>query len=295
MDRNLDNESTTSSISRRSFITKGSLGVAAVAAGGGLLLAGCGSANSSGAPAASTSGHSLLDQIIASKKIRIGLLVANPPYGTYDSNNNPIGYDMDITNMVAKDLGATPVLTVLPDSATRITALVSGRIDLVVAAFTMTAARSEAVAFTIPYGPDTQVLLGRKSDTSLHTYLDYDGKKIAITAGSTQEILAQLNPKVNVTRFPDDATGYQAFVTGQVDGWVGQGETVAHYVSLAPTEYESKGLVTQGYLCLGTQRGDLEWLRWLNDCLYYHGGQGQIAALYKKWFEIDMPRILPNY
>ena len=206
--------------SRRSLLKKGAIGAVAVS-GAGLLVAACGStSNASGAPGAGT--QSTLDKVLSSKKVRGGFLVGQAPYGAYDANNNVVGFDRDVADLLAKDLGATLDVNVLPDAATRITALVSGKVDFVIASFTMTAVRSESIAFTTPYGPDQVALLGRKSDTNLHTYLDYSGKKVAIAAGTVQEGLAQMNPQINIVRYPDDNTGLQAFRSGQVDAWTGE-------------------------------------------------------------------------
>ena len=46
-----------------------------------------------------------LDEIISSGTIRIATGTDFPPYDTVDKNMDPAGYDTDIANMIANDLG----------------------------------------------------------------------------------------------------------------------------------------------------------------------------------------------
>src|SRR4029077_1664424 len=82
---------------------------------------------SSGGQAANGAGT--LDHIIQSKQVRVGVVNDNPPYSFVDSSGNLVGYDIDIINAIAHDVGATPNL-VRVDAPGRISGLQTGQLDM---------------------------------------------------------------------------------------------------------------------------------------------------------------------
>src|SRR4029077_9181933 len=74
-------------------------------------------------------GAGALDHIIQPKQIRVGVVTDNPPYSFVDSSGNLVGYDIDIINAIAHDVGATPNL-VRVDAPGRISGLQTGQLDM---------------------------------------------------------------------------------------------------------------------------------------------------------------------
>ncbi len=91
-----------------------------------------------------------LDDIIASGTLRCAVVLDFPPMGSRDANNNPIGFDVDYCNDLAKALGVTAeiVETTFPE---RIPTLMSGQVDVAVASTSDTLERAKTVGFSIPY------------------------------------------------------------------------------------------------------------------------------------------------
>ncbi len=73
-----------------------------------------------------------LDDVIASGTLRCAVVLDFPPMGSRDENNNPIGFDVDYCNDLAKALGVTAEIVETPFPE-RIPALMSGRVDVGVA------------------------------------------------------------------------------------------------------------------------------------------------------------------
>ena len=93
------------------------------------------------------------DEIIKRGKVVIAIDTTVPPYGMMDSSNQPTGIDVEVANLIGKNL-KVPVEFVTVNSPGRIPALLSNRVDMVVAIFSITAERALQVAFSIPYaGP----------------------------------------------------------------------------------------------------------------------------------------------
>lgn len=123
-----------------------------------------------------------LDDIMASGTLRCAVTLDFPPMGSRDKDNNPIGFDVDTCNDLAKALGvkAEIVDTPFPD---RIPALVSGRADVGVASTSDTLERARTVGFSIPYFAFTFSVLTREG-TGIQSYESMKGKKVGSTAGS---------------------------------------------------------------------------------------------------------------
>ncbi|MDD7169741.1 MAG: transporter substrate-binding domain-containing protein, partial [Faecalibacterium sp.] len=141
-----------SKISRRSFL----LGLGAVSAAAALTACG-GSSSASTATAASgsaASGSSVvyrtLDQIKESGTINIGVFSDKNPFGYVDENGEYQGYDVYFARRLGEDLGVE-INFVSTEAANRIEYLQTGKVDVILANFTVTPERAEEVDFALPY------------------------------------------------------------------------------------------------------------------------------------------------
>lgn len=96
-----------------------------------------------------------LDDIIESGKLRCAVTLDFPPMGSRDAQNNPVGFDVDYCNDLAKalDVKAEIVETPFPD---RIPALVSGRADVIVASTSDTLERAKTIGMSVPTSPSSR-------------------------------------------------------------------------------------------------------------------------------------------
>src|SRR5471032_1209223 len=123
-----------------------------------------------------------LDDIIDSGKLRCAVTLDFPPMGLRDEKNNPVGFDVDYCNDLAKVLGVTAeiVETPFPD---RIPALVSNRADIIVASTSDTLERAKTVAMTIPYFVFSVQVMTHEG-TNINKFEDLKGHTLAATTGS---------------------------------------------------------------------------------------------------------------
>src|SRR5262245_8384211 len=125
-----DDESTSRSrvsrISRRSLLGAGALTLT------GAALAACqtgGSAADTGSAAGSST--SLLKKVQDRGTLNISTSLLYPPEFYKDSSGNPAGYDIDVLNLVAKDLNVKLNIIDVPDNAASIANVQSGRADVI--------------------------------------------------------------------------------------------------------------------------------------------------------------------
>ncbi len=161
------------------------------------------------------------DEIIKRGKVVIAVDTTVPPYGMIDANNQPAGIDIEVANLIGKNL-KVPVEFVTVNSPGRIPALLSNRVDMVVAIFSITAERALQVAFSIPYAGQSAVLIAPKA-TSIKGPDDLKGLKVGVTRGALEDgALTQMNPAgMNLLRFDDGPSVTQALLSGQIDAMGG--------------------------------------------------------------------------
>jgi polar amino acid transport system substrate-binding protein len=92
-----------------------------------------------------------LDDIKRAGVLRVATFDSNPPFGFVDpATNHIVGLDVDYAKALADKLGVK--LELQPTNpANRIPFLTSGKVDLVLANFTITDERAKQVDFSIPY------------------------------------------------------------------------------------------------------------------------------------------------
>ena len=91
-----------------------------------------------------------LEEIAAREMVRIGVSLGGAPMGFYNWRNEPSGYDVDMAVRFAEKLGVRAEFTNVFGDA-RVSMLVSGQLDVVIANMTATATRAKSVDFSIPY------------------------------------------------------------------------------------------------------------------------------------------------
>ena len=88
--------------------------------------------------------ESALDTIIQRGTINVGVGLGTPPYGLMDSSMQPDGYDVSVAKLIARDLGVKANI-VDTTAANRIPNLTSGKLDIVIYSFSITAERAKAI------------------------------------------------------------------------------------------------------------------------------------------------------
>jgi polar amino acid transport system substrate-binding protein len=189
-------------------------------------LTGCGQSTSSdttaanGATAGTDAGsdaiYRTLDEIKASGKIVIGVFSDKNPFGYVDENGEYQGYDIYFAERLAKDLGVE-VEYVPTEAASRVEYLEAGKVDVVLANFTVTEERAQSVDFALPY---MKVALGVVSpDGALITSADdLNGKTLIVAKGTTAETYFTENyPDVKLLKFDQYTEAYNALLDGRGD------------------------------------------------------------------------------
>ncbi len=183
-----------------------------------LALTGCLGDDRASAPIGGV--EDVLARVTAAKTVRVGVLANNPPF-SYQVGGNWTGFDIDIAQGVAHELGIENIVYVPVTLDQRGPSIVNGTVDMVVASMTITRYResksSNKVDFSIPYFQDGQALLV-KAASPIKSYLDLNGKKVGAVKGSTASFyMTQINPDAEVVKYADNAALGKALDAGEID------------------------------------------------------------------------------
>lgn len=229
---------------------------------------------------ASVASFRTVEEIKASGKVVIGVFSDKAPFGYVDEYGKYQGYDVYFAERIAKDLGVA-VEYVSTDPASRVEYVATGKVDIILANFTVTEDRARQVDFALPY---MKVMLGVVSpENALITSVDQlVDKNLIVVKGTTAETyFAKNHPEVKLQKYDEYADAYNALIDGRGDAF-----------STDNTEVLAWALVNPGYavgidalgnmdtIAPAVQKGNTSLLEWLNQEIQTLGQENFFHAAY---------------
>ena len=236
-------------------------------------------------PANAQKTTSTIEQLKQAGKVRIGVFSDKPPFGYVDAQGKSQGFDVEIAKAITKDLlgDENKAEFVLVEAANRAEYLVSNKVDIILANFTVTPARKEVVDFANPY---MKVALGVVSkDGGVITDIEQlKGKTLLLNKGTTADAYFTKNyPDIKTLKFEQNTETFEALRDGR-------GDALAHDNALLFAWAKENPGFTVGIKNLGDQdtiapavkKGDTELLNWLNAEIQKLGKEGVLKQAYDK-------------
>lgn len=223
-----------------------------------------------------------VEEIKESGKIVIGVFSDKKPFGYVDSNGDYQGYDVYFGNRIAKDLGVE-VEYVPVEAASRVEYLVSNKVDIILANFTVTEERKEKVDFTLPY---MKVALGVVSlESQLITDVEQlNGKTLIVSKGTTAETYFTENyPDVNLLKFDQYSEAYNALLDGRGDALsTDNTEVLAWALENEGFKVGIESLGNVDTIAAAVQKGNQDLLDWINHEIVELGKEDFFHAAYEE-------------
>ncbi len=228
-----------------------------------LTVTACGSKKDT---AKNKSGYRTVEEIKESGVINIGVFSDKNPFGYVDENGEYAGYDVYFANRIGEDLGVK-VNFISTEAANRIEYLQTGKVDIILANFTVTQERKEEVDFALPY---MNVSLGVVSPSNaVIDNLDNLGKndQIIVISGTTAETYLTKNyPNIKLQKYDSYAGAKTAFENGNGVAWANDNTEVIAF-SLENEGY-TVGIPSLGdndTIAPAVTKGNESLLNWLNE------------------------------
>lgn len=231
-----------------------------------LLAVGCTKKSGENDKLDTTSSFRTLDEIKSSGVVNIGVFSDKSPFGYVDENGEYQGYDVYFANRIGKDLGVK-INYVSTEAANRIEYLQTGKVDIILANFTVTPERSEEVDFALPY---MNVALGVVSPESAPiTSLDQIGEdeEVIVISGTTAETYLEKNyPNIKLQKYDAYAEAKTAFENGNAVAWANDNtEVIAFSIENPGYTVGIPSLGSQDTIAPAVTKGNTTLLNWLND------------------------------
>ena len=207
-----------------------------------------------------------LDEIRASGTINIGVFSDKNPFGYVDENGEYQGYDVYFAKRIGEDLGLT-VNYVSTEAANRVEYLETGKVDIILANFTVTAERAEKVDFALPYmnvalgvvSPDSRVI---KDLSEIK-----EGDQVIVISGTTAEdYLIKNNPEITLQKYDTYANAKNALENGNAVAWANDNtEVIAYALENPGYTVGIPSLGSQDTIAPAVSKGNETLLNWIND------------------------------
>lgn len=228
-----------------------------------------------------TASFRTLDEIKESGKIVIGVFSDKAPFGYVDENGKYQGYDVYFAERIAKDLGVE-VEYVSTDPASRVEYAATGKVDIILANFTVTEERAKQVDFALPY---MKVKLGVVSpDNALITDVtQLSGKQLIVVKGTTAETYFEKNyPDVTLQKYDEYADAYNALLDGRGDAFsTDNTEVLAWAIQNPGFTVGIDALGNADTIAPAVHKGNDTLLNWLNDEIQALGEENFFHADYE--------------
>ena len=207
-----------------------------------------------------------LDEIKSSGTIRIGVFSDKNPFGYVDEYGEYQGYDVFFARRIGEDLGVT-VEFVSTEAANRVEYLETGKVDIILANFTVTPERAEKVDFALPYmnvalgvvSPDSRII----SDLSELTAED---QVIVISGTTAEDYLIKNNPEIKLQKYDTYANAKNALENGNAAAWANDNtEVIAYALQNEGYTVGIPSLGSQDTIAPAVTKGNETLLNWIND------------------------------
>ena len=204
-------------------------------------------------------------EIKKSGELIIGVFSDKAPFGYIDKNGNYRGYDIYFAERLAKDLGVKPKYISL-EPANRTEYAKTGKVDIILANFTVTKERAEQVDFALPY---MKVAIGVVSpkNQNITSVEQLKGKKLIVAKGTTAETyFTENHPEIELLKFDQYSETYNALLDKRGDAFSTDNTEVLAWAMKNP-EYKV-GITHLGkdeVIAPAVQKGNKELLDYINN------------------------------
>ncbi|GHF53750.1 polar amino acid transport system substrate-binding protein [Deinococcus metalli] len=216
--------------------------------------------------------------------LNVGANVGNVPWEFQDASGATVGFEIELVNQIAKNLGKSVNVVNTPFNGL-FAAVQSGRIDLAISSITITKKRLETVAFAQPYY-DSDQSLTVKAGSPLKSMADFKGKTVGVDTGSTGAMWATTHLAeygYTIREYVGLNAAMLDLKNGRIDGYISDIPALQYYAKTTGGVAVIQRLKTgEQYSIMFAKNNDLA--KQFNAQIDMMKRSGYLAALHKKWF-----------
>lgn len=232
----------------------------------------------------------VLEKKVEKNTFVVGLDDSFPPMGFRDSNNQIIGFDVDLAREVAKRLNLELVLQPI-DWNSKELELENNNIDCIWNGLSYSPARAEAMQLSKPYLANRMIIIV-KANSDIVNKNNLEGKNVAVQSGSTALQALENDPissKVKKVEYENNVLALSDLKIGRADAVI-MDEIVARYqISQEKNEYRLlDDALSQEVYVIGFKKGNIALKDKVENVLQQMSQDGSSSNISTKWFGEDI-------
>lgn len=224
------------------------------------------------------------ERVVQTGVLRVGLEGTYPPFNFVDDNNRLVGFDVDISNELARRLGVKAEFV-----GTGWTALIGGlqsdKFDVIIAQMSITEERKQSVDFTTPYVISGAVLISRAGDGRFSQLNDIVGHRVGVGLGTTFETVARSVDGADVRTYDDFQAYSQELITGRLDVIINDQLTAGFNIKEhgLPLQITSP-VLSEDHIAIAVRKGNEDFVDAINEVLHDMVADGTYREIFMDWF-----------
>jgi polar amino acid transport system substrate-binding protein len=241
------------------------------------------------APRPEGAGESMLEQVMKRGVLRVGMSTF-VPWAMQDKAGNFIGFEIDVANRVAQDMGVKAEFIPTKWSGI-IPALLTGKFDIIIGGMGIRPERNLKVNFSIPYDHTGMSIVAHKKLAAGFKKLDdFNNASVSIASrtGTTAAAAAKrFMPKAKLRLFDDESQAIQELLLGRVHAVVASAPLPAFQAIANPEKLflPLKEDFTREPIGFAIQKGDIDSLNYLDNWIRVMESEGWLRERKRYWFE----------
>ncbi len=233
---------------------------------------------------------STLEKVLKKGELRVGFEAGYMPFEMTDKKGNFVGFDVDIAKEMAKAMGVkfVPVNTAWDGI---IPSLITDKFDIIMSGMTVTQERNLKINFVDPYIVVGQtILLNKKHEGKVTSYKDLNDPKFIVTSklGTTGESAVKGKiPSATYKSFETETEAALEVINDKADAFV---YDLPYCVVFMAQQGAGKVIFldqpfTFEPLAWAINKGDPDFLNFLNNFLRQIKNDGRYDTIYNKWIK----------
>lgn len=179
------------------------------------------------------------------------------PLGFVDETGNLSGFEIDIARRLAAELlGDESAVRLVPvANVDRLNAVLEDRVDIAIAAITLTEPRRRIVSFSDPYYLDGTAFITQRPEIQQLSDL-HAGKIALLDRASAVPHVRYVLPGAQLVGVDSYAAGQRLLNGGEVDAFAGDASVLAGWLQAAAAPYRLLSIISAEPLAVAMPKGD---------------------------------------
>ena len=233
--------------------------------------------------------------VASAADIKICVEGGHPPFSSISPSGEVVGFDVDMANALAKQMGKTPKMVKI-DWDGMIPALLAKKCDAIVASMSITAERKKKIDFSEKYYNTPARFAGKKSANLSDSAAALKGKTIGVHQATVlEDFMKKKYPDVKLRSYATQEKANADLLTGRIDAIFADAVPLGYFLKTPAAkdiaafgkEYYDSAILGDG-VGVGVRKEDTALRDEFSKAIKDVRKSGAYAKLNKKYFNFDI-------